>query len=816
MEHTQRGSTLSHSPGLLAFKHRWLDSAESALNSTVERQELDAMFESRLQKSIIEVENTFTSKVSKIDSASFFLGAKSQFIMNESGMLTTRHDKSVSKIGKVIVDAVKVRKAKKKEKIQAYLSGDTTLFKQLADLELNLKIIVNAFYGIYLYTKSAVFNASCAAACTSAGRNVIAVSCITVEQSNSNSKLAYRSYTLDAYVQSINNAIEHSKHLCETYTLPTVSVEETLEHLLGHYYDETFYGTTYLRHKLSLLTPGELSVCYIRNNIPAFIRIPEVHSLIVDILTSNKEEVVFNESDMTEEDIAYKNKLLSDVSIVNKMFGDQTADTLVDYMYNNKSKKYADASNKLKFMSGELVMGFFFYNGDYVDGLYCETVEDIVDVMPRHKVIGMDTDSNITSVFAENLLINDVFAPYIESDFVRNVVCTVIATTIFTGQIDYSLHRYSSKIGVGDSYLKYINMEEETTSYSTLNTGAKKRYIYDKWVQDGILVKEPYTSITTKGLNHIKSDTNPILAEMTSDVVTNNLMGRLENMDYLGLFAAIDTNVNSFINIMKSKEFVLTGSTIAQSNKHYVNRSYGDSKNKALRLWSMLDVPDADKIEFPGNYRDVKVHITPELMNSYRDNFPNIYNGLIAFVGEMRRYNFCKAVIRGIEKVLEKNPATIKVMDAVLKRGKVSRFEGRITDASRHIRVHKFSADVYSDECLKYITDLVYGKTDSSIKTAEDEAELSAAWRRISGLSGKDFILTASIKEVCESVTNLGIPVSLQDVPEFISHNDFSIISKEFVKELPNLLAPLVSSIGIVCPRNKNGDSVISSIMSTY
>ncbi|MGL5714271.1 MAG: hypothetical protein ACRCX2_14720 [Paraclostridium sp.] len=227
---------------------------------------------------------------------------------------------------------------------------------------------------MFLYVKSTFFNPSIGATITAAGRSIIGVSMLTVEQIGN----GYRPYLVDAHLQIIEMGKITAKELGSKYTVPVVDVEDVLKHMLGMYYDD-YYAKSFLRDILAGLSKEELGYVYIKNNFNEFIKIPEVYDIVKKIYVLNSTQ----EAELDDRDKGIMDSVI-------KLFKVNPEYRRKYMYYYNKNPKYNDLAKELKLMSGELLMGFYFYNGDWYNGKYYETHVDIAENIDRVKVPTMD------------------------------------------------------------------------------------------------------------------------------------------------------------------------------------------------------------------------------------------------------------------------------------------------------------------------------------------------------------------------------------------------------------------------------------------
>lgn len=207
------------------------------------------------------------------------------------------------------------------------------------------------------YLAGSFFELSCASSTTCGARNIIAVASITNELLGK----GFRYYTISAHMRIIEAAEHDYPSIQSKYTLPKVTIDQVLRHMLGQYYDN-YYMKTMLTHKLETLSPEIHSYLYIKNNFTEFCKVPEVRAELEKAIRSLVED---NCIDIDEA-------------------------TGARWINPYKHKGIKDSVKVLGEMITELAFGFHYYEGDYVNQEYQPTMVDIVSNIKRRKIGGMD------------------------------------------------------------------------------------------------------------------------------------------------------------------------------------------------------------------------------------------------------------------------------------------------------------------------------------------------------------------------------------------------------------------------------------------
>lgn len=214
------------------------------------------------------------------------------------------------------------------------------------------------------------FNTFVSDTTTTAGRNIIAVSALTNELLFG----WYHFYSFDAHMRLINVVAEEPcDELCSRFTYPEVDVDTILKHMLGGYYDG-YYRLSSLRHRIETMTPNQRKVLYLKNNMKEFYKIPEVKEVLRRII------LVIRDDNMI---IPLDNGASLMNPFAHKGIKDDI-DTLMQWVQ-------------------DIAFGMHYYEGDYVNRVYQETMVDIVTSMDRRKIANMDGLQRFVSIIVVRL-----------------------------------------------------------------------------------------------------------------------------------------------------------------------------------------------------------------------------------------------------------------------------------------------------------------------------------------------------------------------------------------------------------------------------
>lgn len=136
---------INYTKSELEFKEFWIKQASKLLGKTDSQtiKMVSDLFDKFYTRSHLEIENTQSAETHNIPADKFFLGAKKNFILNESGTLTWKHKIKLGVIIPIIQNSIQIRQIKKKAKVKAAEIGDSIKQGILNNEEYTFKIIIN-------------------------------------------------------------------------------------------------------------------------------------------------------------------------------------------------------------------------------------------------------------------------------------------------------------------------------------------------------------------------------------------------------------------------------------------------------------------------------------------------------------------------------------------------------------------------------------------------------------------------------------------------------------------------------------------------
>lgn len=751
------------------FKNDWVNVAMQrlGLTSNIDRDELEKIFDQAYRNTSIGIYNTFTHERSKIPSLSFWYNMPEDVIFNENGVLMWRTCKKESLVKVIISQKIALRQVFKKLKNKCDSEGDKIGFDKYKTLEALCKLMINGFYGLSGYVAGAFFELSCADTTTCGARNIIAVASLTNELLGS----GFRNYTISAHMKIIEAAVHDYPAIKGKYTLPEVTVDQVARHMLGEHYDG-YYALTVLKQRLGVLDKEVLSFLYIKNNFTEFCKIPEVAEVL--------------------------KKALKGLTTSNGIDTDET--TGVRFINPYKHKPVKDEVRQLEEMIKELAFGFHYYEGDYVNRVYQPTMVDIVSNMKRRKIGAMDTDSNVTVLQQEKEFLLDYFSDVIgdkvNDDEFTECSLVLFITTLYLACIKRGLLEYTVSIGIDKALSEqYVDLECEMVMRNLQLTVNKKNYIFQTMEKDYIMKN----STGVRGLKFIKSDSNSSMSEMVESDVFGKILVDQDKIDYADIIMSIHSNTASVIDMLRTPEFITEKKTVLKI-ADTTDLRFGDPRYKACRLWDKL-YPE-QKIELPGSFGMIKLKITKEILGDLEMKFPKVFKIMYNHAEETFKFKKVNSLFGKLDKIYDDdNPKHWEVMKTI-KTG--SPKAKQVLRQICKLVYNKYQKDKFHEGLYEKIVNIIQS-------AGLDKNEFNFI-KKLTGF-GVEF---NPARHIPSNIDRLALPIDINEVPSFISYNNFNILDIEIASEYEMLLSPLINTLSITSPKTKTKKAVITSMLQTF
>ena len=750
------------------IKNMWVDAVSSTLSSlNIKREEIENLYDSTYTATSIGLNNSYIHKYKLIPSYDFYFKVKENGIMNENGVITVKNAIKTSVLSGIEDMGIEIRQIKKRAKKQAVKDGNEMLAENLGKEEQTYKIVINGSYGLFGYAASYMFNIDIADTVTTAGRNIVSVSAITIELIGG----GYRHYTIDAHTALIKHVLNTYEEVANKYTLPDVTVEEVLKHMLGYHYDG-YPQLEFLRNYLSSIPYKALQVLYIKNNWNAFIRVKEVYDEIRLVCCT--------------------------------IYGTDS-----DWVPNIRKESIKDVMVRIGQYCHELLHGVSYFAGDIVNGNYCPTLVDIISTLKRRSIVCIDTDSNVSTVFEEQMSLYNVLHEDIGDILDSNPELGRITIPMLAGQmlvfcVEKSLELYGHTIGIDPELVPKLELEFEQAMEQLQLSSNKKQYAYISDVADMMIHDKRKMKVT--GLVFIKSNVNESVANKIEDILYNQIMCHPTQLEYRKLVTDINNETQSIIAEMKDADFIKNKKTVLKVANEEI--ALGDYRKKAVLLWNSL-FGDENFIEIPGSFGIIPIKITEELLEEIKKDV-KLYDKWKEYAETIWRYKQCSRAYKAADFLIneeddededEKEYAN-KSQELIMSE-EFSRFLPRFTETCKIIMKNWDINEYYVDFYSLVVREL-----------ADSDAEYVEYLKKIWGVPKTQFDADTRIVEESKKIA---IPIDIVDIPYILKFNNFEMLDYvSSASDFEHLISPMVSSLSVACPRTDNKKDVVTSVLQVF
>ena len=738
------------------FKEDWTNAVINHL--CIDKETVGRLFDQYFMDSELNIYNSMNFKNTTFSTTDFYYLSIANFILQENGVLFWKYNKKQSVIGKEIINKMAIRQEFKKLKNHYTDLGDKITATIYKGMEQRTKIFINSLYGLFGYIASFLYNTDVADSVTTAGRNVIGVSsCITELYGG-----GFNFYIVNAHLKLIEHVLsEDCDELNKKYSLGVKTTDMCLRSLLGEHYDG-YYAKTLLTNRIGNMTQNQRNVLYYKNNLLDSLQIPEISDLVEKVIkTAMDNNNLIQEIDGGHLCNPNKHPLTkADLKTINNM--------LIDVCY-----------------------GFYYYDGDYINGEYQENMEYVVRSIKRKKIALMDTDSNVTVLSHEKDYLLKKYADVIgdkkKDKSFKEIFLPLLACSWYVSAIQHGFKLYSRNVGVDEQFIPMIDLECELIMENCQLTIFKKNYIFTSIVHDFLVRDE----METRGVKYKKSDSNKFMAHKVADIVENKIIVPYDELDYATLFKIIKRDVKEIKEYVTSLDFMKNGKTLVKV-KDPSTLAYGESRLKAMRLWQRL-YPNIE-IEVPGVFGVVKLALTDNLIESIKNDYNELYNAFYDVSFDLFLYGFANKCRTAYES---KKDAIIACSE------ECTRIKNNIFDIISKYK-DKINFLEVKEDLMKYFNMYYYG----------DNKALNKELKNIFSFESKfeDNINKYMIKYI----DRLGVPTDIDKMPEILSIYDGELISDDIVSEYEQLLSPLIQTLSLIVLKNDSGNKVVTNVLHTF
>ena len=750
------------------FKEVWTKAVgEMAMDFSDEYQsEIKDKFNRLFNERYVKVYNTSNGKQTMLPALKFLNYISNNAILIEDGSLFLSHDVAESPVCKILLAYIAGRKVFKGNKLKAEETGDALAAAIFAVIELILKLVVNTFYGMSIYTSSPSYNISVGSACTCKGRTDISISALTSELLG-----GWRPYILDAHLKLIEKVkLEYIRIPNLGVTLEKVSVEQTLEAMLGPLYP-TYPNKSVLRGVLSKLEPEVLSRIYHKNDVGLFLAIPEVDAVIRKLFYKlrNPEVKFMNVR-------KYSSEIKEEVEL------------LTQYIEN-------------------VLFGMYHYGGDIVNGKKYNNTVLTVKKMIRRRIALIDTDSACPAMGEEFRMIKtrfdkDIPKGNIESELYASIT---IAVLLYTTCVTLALNNYSGMCNIPDRFHKYIVMEDELVVEHIHLSRAMKNY------SGLVILKEGFASgkVMSKGFGYKKGNFQPEMAKAAKTIVEKMIMVNLENIDTTKVFNETKSKTEVFIRRYKDNKGLISMADVAKMNAPVHEFAYGESRRKALTLYNRL-FPEHE-IGVPGVFRSIPLSFNDKVLETIKLKAPHMYQIIWDYAYELTVYKnfnrFCTIFKLVHELVNAEEPLIFRKKEITFQNILLSKEKTPLFTETeyRHAVIESGLFRRYGDVSL--FTVELYNKMIAELQKTQFGKKL------LERMTVTKFNGHATI---AKEFKTCALPIDIEEVNTFFINNDYSLINVGKAALVEMLVAPLTDGLSIVGTRNHDNRVSITNVIDSF
>jgi hypothetical protein len=750
------------------IKDMWVEAVSSTLSSmNIPTYEIEKLYDTTYTSTSVGINNSYIHNYKLIPSYDFYFKVKENGIMNENGVITVKNYLKTSVLSGIEDMGIEIRQIKKRAKKQATKDGNIMLAENLGKEEQTYKIVINGSYGLFGYAASYMFNIDVADTVTTAGRNIVSVSALTIELIGG----GYRHYVIDAHTAMIREVLNSYLDIYNEYTFPEVTVDEVIHHMLGYHYNG-YPQLDFLRKYLESIPYEALQVLYIKNNFNAFIRIKEV---------------------------------MNEISMVCNNISNDGNNWVPDI----KRPEIKDAMSRLREHCHRLLHGLVNFAGDYLGDLYCPTLVDIVTNLKRRSIVCIDTDSNVSTVFKEQLdlyhFLSETMGDVIDKNpELKRITIPMLAGQMLVFCVEKSLELYGHTIGIDPTLVPKLELEFEQAMEQLQLSSNKKQYAYISDVADMMAHDKRKMKVT--GLVFIKSNVNETVSERIEDILYNQIMCHPRELDYKKLVTDINNETANMIAQMQDSNFIRDKKTILKVANEDI--ALGDYRKKAVLLWNSL-FGDSDFIEIPGSFGIIPIKITDGLLEEIKKDVV-LYDKWKEYAETIWRYKQCSRAYKAADFLIneeddegeDEKEYSNKSQELIMSEG-FSRFLPRFTETCKIIvknwDVNEYYVDFYS---------LVVKEL------ADADVEYVEYLKKIWGVPKTPFDADTRIVEESKK---LAIPIDIVDIPYILKFNNFEMLDYvSSASDFEHLISPMVSSLSVACPRTDNKKDVVTSVLQVF
>ena len=496
-------------------------------------------------------------------------------ILGGDGVLFKQHEAQLSFLVPIITELQAERSAEKKIRDKFEKGTPEWLFHNRN--QNNKKVVINALYGLFGYSKFRFFNVNLAQAVTAMGQNIISTATCAFENFLSDNA---KFLTVDECVIYITRISSECADVEAQFPDIFAGIKcPTMEQLVSRIARRTYHilpqeDAEYVVSLLSSLTDNQKKLVYYKNNFMEFLDVPVIHELIGSVIDSI-------------EDLK-----LGEMYAFDKPY------------YKNQEDYKIKCTPEAKDLMQRLL--------DILKAFVLST-HQIFDRVRRTKytkkksVLYIDTDSNFIGL---GKFINHFASEYVdiyhdESKFIFKTAS--IMTLIMSMVIRETYVEFTDDLNISKEYAYRLNMKNEFLFSILLFGLVKKRYIGKMIIQEGKVIKNGKGDIEVKGFDFKKAGTKKEIYNQISDIINSTILD-VKQINMVDVYKAADKfRIKIREDIMAGSNIYYKQSSVSKPDKY--KNPYSMQGIKGTMVWNAIMVDE--KMELPA-----EVDIIPITLNT--------------------------------------------------------------------------------------------------------------------------------------------------------------------------------------------------------
>jgi len=656
----------------------------------------------------------------------------------------------------------------------------------------NDKETMNTYYGTLQVRGGPFFNIDLAETITCRGRNMVAISALTVEGIFGR----FKPNTIDGVLYYIQqNTIIPAKFMQifknpknKDYTIDDVINKNFIDKIPCEYLDM-------VAHVLNNKSQAQLNYLMVKNNIDMWLELDEVNTAMCNFYQCLKD---YN--------MAFLNPYLNPGDAKDDEFKREGIVRQIELL--KEIKKLVPILN-----------GFVWYQGAI--NRFNELInnpQDIIRDIDREFVALIDTDSNMIAMDLKYLY-NKYLTHLTENeiDFTYTNTLAIIADSA----VAESLYNWTTNLKVPEELKNRVAMKNEYYYSDFALTKRKKNYAGLMCLKEGVPFPKP--KLDVKGLMFIKSVVNEETSKIIEDIVENDVL-RSSKINITKILYKLNNAAEDLQRILTSEEG--TSYYVPEKlNNVLTNTLPHLARTKSIELYNVLGI--GDRILPPSNFHTIKIDIEQceddELIARY-----NLYKKVHTIHRHLRKYSdidttkFAKANIKKLQPgknivevtqyvkdkfvellkdMVNLNP-DIELFTSSYKGSNYTPMKILSRDEICYILLERFNNDYDEiDEYLNSIEEFIINEGVKHETMVDIPFIKKRKWFQYKSSKNEDFV-------------RLSIPDSM-----LVNPHPFILSTIDTVDEVTNidgLSAPILANIQVSTVRNNKGKNLVSNIINIY